>query len=187
MTRFIRSTATILLITAACAAQASRHTANPASGSDIGLNGRVNMVGAIVSKACDIALESRYQSIAMPDETVSRMKRNGQGRTKPFSIHLVDCTFDSGELNSTPWQFVQVTFEGADKDGLFKVNGEAGGVALEITGTDDKQAYPGKPLPFVVITSDDIRLDYKLRLKSTHDDLRPGNYSSVIKYRIDYF
>ncbi|ELQ6169044.1 type 1 fimbrial protein [Cronobacter dublinensis] len=151
------------------------------------MTGRVSMQGAIVSQACDIAMESRYQSIKMPDDTVSIMKRTGEGLTKPFSIHLVNCTFDNGETESAPWRFLQVTFDGANDDGLFNVTGEAKGVALEIATKQGEQVYPGKPQPYTEISTDDIRLDYTLRLKANHEDLRPGDYSSVIKYRIDYF
>ncbi|PQX77958.1 type 1 fimbrial protein [Cronobacter sakazakii] len=145
------------------------------------------MQGAIVSKACDIAMESRYQSIEMPDESVNVIKRAGEGVAMPFSIHLVNCTFDTGEPDSAPWQFLQVTFDGADDDGLFKITGEAGGVALAIESKNGKEIHPGQPLPYTEISTEDIKLDYELRLKKTHDELKPGAYSSIIKYRIDYF
>ncbi|ELQ6241516.1 type 1 fimbrial protein [Cronobacter sakazakii] len=151
------------------------------------MNGRVNMHGAIVSKACDIAMESRYQSIEMPDESVNVIKRAGEGVAMPFSIHLVNCTFDTGEPDSAPWQFLQVTFDGADDDGLFKITGEAGGVALAIESKNGKEIHPVQPLPYTEISTEDIKLDYELRLKTTHDELKPGAYSSIIKYRIDYF
>lgn len=132
-------------------------------------------------------MESRYQSIEMPDESVNVIKRAGEGVAMPFSIHLVNCTFDTGEPDSAPWQFLQVTFDGADDDGLFKITGEAGGVALAIESKNGKEIHPGQPLPYTEISTEDIKLDYELRLKTTHDELKPGAYSSIIKYRIDYF
>ncbi|HDI3023811.1 TPA: type 1 fimbrial protein [Cronobacter turicensis] len=151
------------------------------------MNGRVNMQGSIVSKACDIAMESRYQSVEMPDESVSILRRTGEGIAQPFSIHLVDCTFNTGGADSAPWQFLQVTFDGADDNGLFQVTGEAGGVALEIASKSGEEIRPGQPLPYTEISSDDIKLDYELRLKLNKEALKPGDYSSIIKYRIDYF
>ncbi|MDI6426009.1 fimbrial protein [Cronobacter dublinensis] len=187
MTRFMCYAMALTLGTAAWSSQASQQTARPASEFDIGLNGRVSMQGSIVSKACDIAMESRYQSIEMPGESINVIRRAGEGVTQPFSIHLVNCTFDTGEPESAPWQFLQVTFDGADEDGLFQVTGEAGGVALEIASKNGEEIHPGQPLPYTEISTDDIKLDYELRLKMNHEMLRPGNYSSVIKYRIDYF
>ncbi|ELY3759235.1 type 1 fimbrial protein [Cronobacter universalis] len=151
------------------------------------MNGRVNMQGSIVSKACDIAMESRYQSIEMPDESIGVIRRAGEGIIKPFSIHLVNCTFDTGEPDSAPWQFLQVTFDGADDDGLFQITGEAGGVALAIASKKGKEIHPGQPLPYTDISTEDIKLDYEIRLKTKHSGLQPGAYSSIIKYRIDYF
>ncbi|EOC3061665.1 fimbrial protein [Cronobacter dublinensis] len=171
----------------ALAVQASHQAPGVESEFDMGLNGRVSMQGSIVSKACDIAMESRYQSIEMPAASMNAMKRMGEGVAQPFSIHLVNCTFDDGEPRSAPWQFLQVTFDGADDDGLFQVTGAAGGVMLEIASKNGDEIHPGQPLPYTEITTDDIKLDYELRLIINRDELRPGNYSSVIKYRIDYF
>ncbi|EOI3554184.1 fimbrial protein [Cronobacter dublinensis] len=187
MTRLTHCAIALTMVLASGAVRASLQNANPASEFDLGLTGRVSMQGAIVSKACDIAMESRYQSIKMPDDTVGIMKRTGEGITKPFSIHLVNCTFDNGDPDSAPWHFLQVTFDGANDEGLFAVTGEAQGVALEIASKNGEQIYPGKPQSYTEISTDDIRLDYTLRLKANHEDLRPGGYSSVIKYRIDYF
>ncbi|EPN9365158.1 type 1 fimbrial protein [Cronobacter muytjensii] len=167
----------------ALAAQASPQ----ASEFDTGLNGRVSMQGSIVSRACDIAMKSRYQSIEMPAASMNVLKRAGESIAQPFSIHLVNCTFDTGEPDDAPWQFLQVTFDGADNDGLFQVTGEAGGVALEIASKNGDEIHPGQPLPYTEISGDDIKLDYELRLKANDNALRPGEYSSVIKYRIDYF
>lgn len=187
MTRFTSYVMALALGTTAMVVHASPHIVRPAAEFDIGLNGRVSMQGSIVSKACDIAMESRYQSIEMPDESISILKRNGEGIAKPFSIHLVNCSFDTGEANSAPWQFLQVTFDGADEDGLFQVIGDAHGVALEIASKNGEIVHPGQPQPFTEISDDDIKLDYELHLKLNHKALRPGDYSSIIKYRVDYF
>ncbi|ELY3596618.1 fimbrial protein [Cronobacter turicensis] len=187
MTRFTCYAMALAIGITTWAVHASQQTAGPASEFDMGLNGRVSMQGSIVSKACDIAMESRYQSIEMPDESINIIRRTGEGITQPFSIHLVDCTFDNGEADSAPWQFLQVTFDGADDDGLFQVTGDAGGVALEIASKSGEEIRPGQPQPYTEISAGDIKLDYELRLKLNHEALRPGDYSSIIKYRIDYF
>ncbi|WP_423249845.1 fimbrial protein, partial [Cronobacter sakazakii] len=88
MTRLTCYAIALTLGIATAATQASP-SARPASEFDIGLKGPVNMQGTIVSKACDIAMESRYQSIEMPDESVNVIKRAGEGVAMPFSIHLV--------------------------------------------------------------------------------------------------
>ncbi|EPT6932548.1 fimbrial protein [Cronobacter malonaticus] len=187
MTRFTWYAMALALGTVACSVHASQQTIMLNSEFDMGLNGRVSMQGAIVSKACDIAMESRYQSIEMPDESVNIIRRTGESIAQPFSIHLVNCTFDTGEPDSAPWQFLQISFDGANDDGLFQVNGTTGGVALEIASKNSEEIHPGQPQPYTEIAGDDIKLDYELRLKVNHEDLRPGAYSSIIKYRIDYF
>ncbi|ELZ8931498.1 type 1 fimbrial protein [Cronobacter dublinensis] len=187
MMTFLRYAMALSFGSIAWAAQASHQAPGVESEFDIGLTGRVSMQGSIVSKACDIAMESRYQSIEMPSASMNMLKRSGEGVAQPFSIHLVNCTFDTGESGSAPWQFLQVTFDGADDNGLFQVTGEANGMALEIASKNGDKIYPGQPLSYSEIATDDIQLDYELRLRVNRETLRPGDYSSVIKYRIDYF
>ncbi|EIS1618866.1 type 1 fimbrial protein [Salmonella enterica] len=155
---------------------------------DIGLNGRVNLLGSIVSKACAISMDSRYQSIEMARDSVSKIRRSGRGDKRSFSIHLTDCSFDSGgDTPPSPWRYLQVTFIGSNEKGLFTVSGEAGGVSLEITDKNGEVAEPGHPMSFVEINASDMRLDYVLQTKANQEELQSGYYSTVIHYKIDYF
>lgn len=149
-------------------------------------HGKVNMTGAIISTACDISMESRYQVIDMGNESINSLKHNIYGRNNPFSIHLVNCTLAQAR-SETPWQFIEVIFDGADANGNFSVNGDAKGVALRIERNDGVIASPGAPMPYIPIDSSDIRLDYNLRLLKQSNEMTPGKYSSVIKYRINYY
>lgn len=187
MTIMTRCMLFFCLLSTVLAAQGSVQTSISSTEFDEGLTGRVSMQGSIMSKACDIAMESHYQSVEMGTENIKQLSRAGRGMAKSFSIHLVDCSFDAGAVLNAPWHYLQVTFEGAGDDGLFTVSGGTRGVALEISEKGGDIARPGRPMPFVTINNDDIRLDYELRLRTTNNNLQPGDYSSVIKYRIDYF
>ncbi|QWZ52061.1 type 1 fimbrial protein [Enterobacter bugandensis] len=149
-------------------------------------HGIVNMEGAIISTACDISMDSRYQDIDMGDESIRLLKRNSYGRAKPFSIQLINCDL-MRKKTETPWQFIEVVFDGAEDNGNFKVNGTAKGIALRIESKDGAVAIPGKPMPYVAMHNGDIRLDYNLRLEKKADAMIPGQYSSIIKYRINYY
>jgi type 1 fimbria pilin len=154
---------------------------------DIGLNGRVNMQGAILAKACSIEMDSRFQSIDMPFESVASMRKNGQGKLKQFSIYLTDCTLSEEQDKNGAWHYLQVTFDGSGENGLFMVGGSARGVALQITDSRNVVASPGMSMPYVRIDNRNIRLDYIMRLMSTHETLNAGEYSSVIKFRVTYY
>lgn len=154
---------------------------------DIGLNGKVGMQGSILAQACTLSMDSKYQSIDMGVENVARLARTGEGRIKPFSIYLTDCTLEDNLNDSIPWHYLQVTFDGAGDDGLFSVMGSAGGIGLKVTDRLGNSAVPGKAMPYARVDNKNIRLDYQLRLMKNHSELSVGNYSTIIKYRVSYF
>lgn len=154
---------------------------------DIGLNGRVNLQGAILAKACSLAMKDKYQSIDMSSESIGRLKRTGEGRRKIFSLYLTGCTLVDNSQDDIPWHYLEVSFDGAGDEGLFKIYGNAKGVALQVKDVNGKIATPGKHMPFIRVDNKNIRLDYELVLKTNHDELRVGEYSSIIKYKVSYF
>jgi len=149
--------------------------------------GRVNMQGAIVDTACAIAVESRDQTIDMEVVPVSDIIRDGQGRNKPFSIELVNCTLERPDSSLPDWRQFQVTFDG-DVDGvLFGVQGEASGIALKITDEEGTVATPGVPLRLQDIIPGAMQLNYHIRLVANNHALRAGDYFSAIRFKMDYF
>lgn len=109
--------------------------------------GRVNMQGAIIDTACAIAAGSRDQTIDMDVLPLGNIARDGQGNTRPFTIELINCTFERPKPNLPNWKQFQVVFDG-DADGeLFGVRGDAKGVALQISDGQGNIAAPGVPLP----------------------------------------
>lgn len=149
--------------------------------------GRVNMQGAIVDTACAIAVESRDQTIDMEVVPVSDIIRDGQGRNKPFSIELVNCTLERPGNELSDWKQFQVTFDGDNEGELFGVRGEASGVALRITDENGNIAAPGIPLRALDIIPGNMQLNYHLRLVANHHALKAGDYFSSIRFKLDYF
>lgn len=177
---------TFLLTAMAFAAQASHRDVNPPSEFDPALSGRVSMNGAIISSACDIDMGDGYQEITMPGETRGHIKRTGEGVPEDFSIHLTKCAIDSSSEPSA-WQYLNIIFDGDEEDGLFRVSGNAGGVALQLQDSHGAVIHPGRPVSLQQITVSDNRLDYQFRLRNTMRDIVVGDYSAIIRYRIEYF
>jgi type 1 fimbria pilin len=153
--------------------------------SDLAGWGRVNMQGSIIDTACAIAVDSREQSIDMGVIPMADIIRDGQGRSKPFSIDLVDCVL--GRLGKEDWKQFQVTFDGDKEGGLFGVRGRASGVGLQISDSLGNIASPGKVLPFVDIIPGSMQLNYSLKLVANNHALKPGDYFSSIRFKLDYF
>lgn len=180
------SVQTLIFTAMAFAAQASYQSIASAADFDPTLTGRVSMNGAIISSACDIDTGDGYQSIAMPSETRTHIKRTGEGEPQDFSIRLTNCALDSLE-EPAAWQYINITFEGDEDTGMFRVQGNAGGVALELLDSDGVIIHPGKAVSWQQESVADNRLNYRIRLKNTMRDLVVGDYSAIIRYRIEYF
>ncbi|MDI3200006.1 MULTISPECIES: fimbrial protein [Serratia] len=149
--------------------------------------GRVNMQGAIIDTACAIAVESRDQTIDMEVVPLADIIRDGQSRTKPFAIELVNCTLERANKNSPDWKQFQVTFDGDAEGDLFGVRGEASGIALQISDAAGNIATPGHPLPFEHLIPGNMKLDYAMKLVANSHALKAGDYFSAIRFKLDYF
>ncbi|CAI0696831.1 fimbrial protein [Serratia quinivorans] len=149
--------------------------------------GRVNMQGAVIETACAIDTDSRDQTIDMSVLPLGQIIRDGQGLTQPFTINLVNCVLGKIDDKQPDWQRFQVTFDGREDNGLFGVEGRAKGIALQITDDAGNVASPGEPLPAVAILEGDRQLKYSLRLMGNNQVLRAGEYTSTVRFKMDYY
>lgn len=150
-------------------------------------SGQVNMVGAIIETACAIDTLSRDQTINMGTLPVGQIARDGHGLIQPFSIRLVNCVLTRQNASLSDWRHFQITFDGPADAGLFGVEGSAKGVALQLADSQGNIAIPGAPLPVGEIAAKEMLLNYSLRLVSNHQLLRAGEYTSTVKFKMDYY
>lgn len=148
-------------------------------------SGRVNMQGTISDTACTIAVDSREQIIDMGVVSVADIVRDGQGRSKKFSIRLAGCVL--GIQGKDERKQFNISFDGDSKGDFFTVHGDATGVALQLIDQVGNAVLPGNVLPFVNIPSDDMHLYYTLKLVANDHMLNAGSYFSSIRFRLDYF
>lgn len=160
----------------------STDTARAAGGA-----GRVNMQGAVIETACAIDTDSSDQTIDMSVMPLSQIIRDGQGVQHPFEIRLVNCVLGRVDKTQPDWQRFQVTFDGRADNGLFGVEGQARGVALQLADNVGNIATPGEPLPAMDIIAGDHELNYSLRLVSNQQILRAGDYTSTLRFKMDYY
>jgi type 1 fimbria pilin len=148
-------------------------------------HGVVHMNGSILETPCAIDVADREQAVELGTETVGELIHDGKGPARPFAIHLVNCVIRPTEQGLAASRF-QVTFDGKPDEGLFGVVG-AEGVGLQITDIAGNVAVPGQPMPYESIRSGPMELDYVLRLVGDRSQLHAGDYSSAIRFKIDYF
>lgn len=145
------------------------------------------MQGAIIDTSCTIAVKNEDQTIDMDVLSISDLARDGQGRSKLFSIKLVNCVLERHDNNSPGWKQFQVTFDGAAIGDLFALLGNASGIALQLTDKAGVIARPGIPLPPQEITRGELQLDYTARLVTNARALKSGGYSAAVHFKLDYF
>lgn len=149
--------------------------------------GKVNMVGAIIETACAIDTENRDQTINMGTLPISQIARDGQSLSKPFSIRLVNCVLTRRNASLPDWRYFKIAFDGHNDSGHFGVEGDAKGVALQLIDSQGNVVTPGSPLSVEEITSKEMLLKYSLRLVSNNQLLRAGQYTSTVKFKMDYY
>lgn len=154
---------------------------------DKGMNGKVSMAGEILNSACDIDLQSHFQTIEMANTNVAEIVRTGYGQTTAFSIFLTGCPVSAGSDGDKTQHYLRLTFDGPKDNGLIKVLGDVHGVGIEILDGSGAPIVLGKATAPYLVDTKNMRLDYGLRLKSNRTDFKLGDYSSVIRYKIDYF
>nr|WP_278978600.1 fimbrial protein [Providencia alcalifaciens] len=149
------------------------------------LQGNVNMNGSIVDSACAIDTGSYEQVVDMGILPIGTLRQQGQGPVRSFSITLIGCTLISH--SNSAWQTFTVTFDGAASGNWFTVNGDAHGVALLLQDANGKTIYPGQTTEKQTIISGNNVLHYGLRLVSNQKPLRPGEYQSALRFKLDYY
>ncbi|MGS2875693.1 fimbrial protein [Enterobacter huaxiensis] len=147
--------------------------------------GRVNMEGAIIDTACDIVVGSREQEIDVGQVRLVDIIRDGKGRSRNFSIELVNCV--PWRSNKIEWKKFRIIFEGDAEEHLFGVLGEASGVGLQILAPQGYAVIPGLPLPIDKINPGNMKANYTLQLVANNKPLKCGFFSSSIRFILDYF
>lgn len=149
--------------------------------------GIVNMEGTIIDSACAIDVGSQDQTIDMDIIPISKIVRDGEGNQRNFSIRLINCILERSKPGHAGWNNYQVTFDGAKDGNAFGVKGGAEGIALTITDSSGNVALPGTAMPARELISDDLDLNYSLKLIGNRKTLRAGEYRTTIRFKMDYY
>lgn len=147
--------------------------------------GRLNVQGSIVDTACSIAVESREQTIDMGVTPIAEIARDGQGNRRAFVIKLVNCVLTRPGKEGS--KHFQVTFAGDAEGALFGIQGEASGIALQITDVHGNVAIPGQAMPLSTIVPGEHQMNYTFKLMSNRHFFKAGDYFSSIRFKLDYF
>lgn len=149
--------------------------------------GEVTVNGRIIASACAIDTESLDQTITMATLPVSQIIRDGQSERHEFNIELVNCTLEKFNPALDDWRYFVVTFDGRDDAGLFGIDGNAKGIALQITDKQGNVAMPGVPMEKNDIQPGTMKFNYGLRLMGNNQVMKSGSYYSTVRFKMDYY
>lgn len=164
-----------------------------------GANGILNISGSLMESPCSLSMDSIRQDIDMGSVETSRLLTIGnEASKKQIRIKLDNCVRASSRnadlhtgntfINDTQ-PSVSVIFKAETLPGYsdyILVNGHAGGIAMKLS--DDKGQYikVGEKTSIKPLSVGNNELVYYLSLVRTPENLKAGNYRSLIFYSLDY-
>ncbi|MFV8979241.1 fimbrial protein [Serratia fonticola] len=149
--------------------------------------GYVDLQGNILHAPCTIDTNSRDQSIDMGITPIGEIARNGRGVSKPFSIRLINCVMHRTESALSHGQYFEITFDGKRDGEFIGIEGEAEGIALQVSDELGNIAQPGVPLPSVMLASSEKTLNYSLHLVPNYQRFKSGEYRTTVRFKMDYY
>lgn len=163
-----------------------------------GMNGLLNINGAMHETPCSLEMTSLHQTIDLGAVSTSQLQRPGdQATTVAFQLHFTDCQRTAGSIRSErtgnlAWSAFQpvlsVTFVApADDDDprLVKVQGITG-MGLRLTddvGRDVRLGSRGEPL-FLALGSS--ARTWNVQPTRTSAPLTSGAFRAVVDFRLNY-
>lgn len=149
-------------------------------------HGHVNMQGSIIDNACAIATDDLEQTIDLGVSTMGGIAQDGEGSETKFSLNFVNCSLGSSASSEKGLRRFQTTFDGPAHGNVFDLSGTSG-IGLQVLDPTGNIAVPGKPMPAIMLTSGNQRIDYTLRVTGDNHRLKAGKYHSILRFKVDYF
>lgn len=118
---------------------------------------------------------------------ISQIMRNGQSDRQPFNITLVSCGLEKPHPELDDWRYFEVTFDGREDAGYFAIDGSARGISLQISDESGNIAVPGAPMAKGGNRTGEMTFNYGLRLVKNHQVLKLGEYTSTVRFKMDYY
>lgn len=151
-------------------------------------HGRAKMNGEIIDSPCAIDAGSRFQTVSLGVISAAEIEQARHGAETKLTIHLINCSLDSGPKGQANKHRFSVTFEGNASSGdLFRLGGESEGIGLSIRDESGNRALPGRAMSIEFIGDNNKDLLYFFRIEKDQGSLQAGGYYSVIRFKLEYY
>ncbi|CQD32378.1 fimbrial protein [Yersinia mollaretii] len=147
-------------------------------------HGTVTFTGSIIDAPCSISSETANQEVDLGSVSNVVLKNGGKSVPQPFDIKLEQC-------DPTTLKTVTTTFTG-DKSlvnpDLLGITGTAEGASVAITDLASNVIKLGKPTTAKDLSDGDTTLRFSAYLQGdgASATIKPGNFSAVAEFKLDY-
>lgn len=161
-------------------------------------SGKITFTGTITNSPCDIAPGDDAIAVQLGQISYRHLKAvDDVSDSKPFTIHLQNCAFDTDDAQSNPnpvgkMSRVTVSFSGnADSNNKGYVNtGNAQNVAVQLLKSDNHTIIvPNTPMPdgdAQQLQNGNNELTFFARVVALTTGVTPGNIESSVTYTLKY-
>ncbi|MCU6343474.1 type 1 fimbrial protein [Escherichia coli] len=153
----------------------------------LGDRGSASFNGEVVSAACVLVMENKYQTIDMGDVPVRDLQTSFTGPVKRFTLRLRDCDLGQSDGKSYGTSLIRVTFDGkqGETPDKFSVVGQAQGINLQILNNRGDTTSAGETI-YPLLLNEYEEFNYGLRVVRNSEPLKAGAYYAVLRFKIDY-
>jgi type 1 fimbria pilin len=165
-----------------------------------GLNGGVTVSATLTDSPCTLAEESAEQKIFMGNLPQWRFSKAGAlSQAVPVHLILEHCLFD-GQVRSTEhgdnlyWYTEQpavmmniIGDEDPTNPHLFRLYGEAKGVALRLEDNQHNMIVPGERTRPQILSPGRNDLVINAQISRTSSELKLGDFNSIVNVGLEYF
>ncbi len=161
-------------------------------------SGTITFKGTITNSPCDIAPGDNAIAVQLGQISYRHLKAaDDVSDSKPFTIHLQNCAFDTDDATSNPnpvgkMSKVTVSFSGnVDSNNKGYVNtGNAQNVAVQLLKSDNHTIIvPNTPMPdgdAQQLQNGNNELTFFARVVALTTGVTPGNIESSVTYNLKY-
>lgn len=150
--------------------------------------GDILMQGELIEASCTIDPESRELWLYFGNVSAREITpEENLLVSKSFNIELIGCSLPSEDKGSA--SRAQITIMGSTifGDNLLQVNGDSAGFGIQLKDSHGEILRLNTKMPDYTLLEGHNRLDFTATLIAYQKYIKAGNFSGVVRFRMDYF
>ncbi|OAT52364.1 MrfB family protein [Providencia heimbachae ATCC 35613] len=145
------------------------------------------MQGELIEASCTIDPVSRDLWVDFGEVSAREITpEENLAVSKQFQIKLIGCTLPSSDKGSA--SRAQITMMGASiDDNLLQVSGESEGFGIQLKNSHGETLKLNTKMPDYTLLEGRDRLDFTATLIAYQKNIKAGEFTGTLRFRMDYF